>query len=168
VKSFVNLRDGSAWSGGGRLRQLAVAAPALFMLALAAAVFLGTSELRIWRGVTPGPRFFPLILAGSGALLAVLLLIAQWRGAEAAVLDLPDRYGAIQVGATVAVLAGFGLLVPLMGMVLAAGLFTLVMLLAVQRQRLLPSLVAAVIVALGMQLVFVQWLKVALPAPAFL
>jgi hypothetical protein len=40
------------------------------------------------------------------------------------------------------------------------------MLLLVLRQRLLASLVAAVLVALGLQVIFVLWLNVALPPPS--
>jgi hypothetical protein len=44
----------------------------------------------------------------------------------------------------------------------------LAMLLLVLRQRLVPSLVATAVVALGLQLIFVAWLKVALPPPGFM
>jgi hypothetical protein len=144
------------------------ALPAMFMLALAALVVLGTSELRMWRGVTPGPRFFPALLAGTGAFLALALLVSQWRGSDVGALELPDRYGAKQVAATLAALVAFVAGCPILGMVPMVGLFTLVMLLVVLRQRVLSSVTAAVLVAMGIQVVFVQWLKVALPAPFFL
>jgi putative tricarboxylic transport membrane protein len=149
-----------------RPHKLAAALPALFMLGLAGVVYLGTSELRIWRGITPGPRFFPVILAGIGALLAVLLLFAQWRGTDAATTALPDRYGARQVAATVLALLLLAYGSPLVGMVPMVALFVFAMLLLVLRQRLLPSLAAAVLVALGLQVIFVHWLKVALPPPS--
>jgi hypothetical protein len=83
-----------------RPHALIAALPALFMLGLACAVYLGTAEHRIWRGITPGPRFFPVILAGTGALLAVLLLVGQWRGTDLGSLELPGGHGARQVAAT--------------------------------------------------------------------
>lgn len=149
-----------------RPHKLVAALPALFMLGLAGVVYLGTSELRIWRGITPGPRFFPVILAGIGALLGVLLLLAQWRGTDASTMDLPDRYGARQVAATLLALVVLAYGSPLVGMVPMVALFVFAMLLLVLRQRLLASLVAAVLVALGLQVIFVLWLNVALPPPS--
>jgi putative tricarboxylic transport membrane protein len=149
-----------------RPNRLAAALPPLFMIGLSAAVWFGTSELRIWRGITPGPRFFPMILAGIGALLGVLLLLAQTRGTDAGVTELPDRHGARQVGATLVALFLLALGSPVLGMVPMVALFVLAMLLLVLRQRLLASLSAAVLVALGLQLIFVQWLGVALPPPS--
>lgn len=153
---------------GRRPHALLAALPALFMLGLACAVYLGTAELRIWRGITPGPRFFPLILAGTGALLAVLLLVGQWRGTDLGSLELPSRHGARQVAATILALGLLALGSPLVGMVPMVALFVLAMLLLVLRQRLVPSLAATAVVALGLQLIFVTWLKVALPPPGFL
>ena len=147
----------------GPLRALLMAAPALFMIGLSALVFVGTSELRIWRGITPGPRFFPIILASVGVLLGVLLLVSQWRGTDAGMLDLPGRYGAQQVGAIIVLLVLFAAGTPIIGMVPMVAVFALATLLLVMRQRLLPSLTAAAIIALGIQVVFVQWLSVALP-----
>jgi uncharacterized membrane protein len=142
---------------------LIIALPALFLLALAALVWFATAELRIWRGVTPGPRFFPMILAIAGALIALLLLLGQWRGREEASLDLPDRHGARQVAITVAALVAVAAGAPLLGMMPMIALFVFGLLLLVLRQRLVPSLAATAIVALGLQLIFVAWLGVALP-----
>jgi hypothetical protein len=136
------------------------------MLGVAGVVYLGTSELRMWRGITPGPRFFPAILAGIGALLGVLLLLSQWRGTDRGMAELPDRYGARQVAATLLALVAFALGTPLLGMVPMVALFVFAMLLVVLRQRPLASLVAAALVALGLQVIFVQWLAVALPPPS--
>jgi putative tricarboxylic transport membrane protein len=142
---------------------LIAALPALVLLALAAIVWFATAELRIWRGVTPGPRFFPMILAIAGAAIALLLLLGQWRGRGEESLDLPDRHGARQVAITIAALVALAAGTPLLGMVPMVALFVLGMLLLVLRQRLLPSLAATAIVAIGLQLIFVSWLDVALP-----
>lgn len=142
---------------------LLAALPALFLLALSALVWFATSELRLWRGVTPGPRFFPMLLAIAGALIAVLLLLGQWRGRDEAALDLPDAQGARQVAITIAALVALAAGSPLIGMVPMVALFVLAMLLPVLRQRLVPSLAATAIVALGLQFIFVTWLDVALP-----
>ena len=142
---------------------LLAALPALFLLALAAIIWFATAELRIWRGVTPGPRFFPMILAITGAAIALLMLLGQWRGREPANLDMPDRQGAQRVAITIAALVALAAGTPLLGMVPMVALFVLGMLLLVLRQRLVPSLAATAIVALGLQLIFVTWLDVALP-----
>lgn len=149
-----------------RPHPLVVALPAFFMLGLAGLVYAGTSELRMWRGVTPGPRFFPAILAGIGASLGVLLLLSQWRGTDRGATELPDRHGARQVASTLVALIVFALGTPLFGMVPMVALFVFAMLLVMLRQSLLASLVAAVLVALGLQAIFVQWLGVALPPPS--
>lgn len=139
------------------------ALPALFLLALAALVWFATAELRIWRGITPGPRFFPLILAIAGGLVAVLMLAGLWRGRDGASLDLPDADGARRVAITIAALLALAAGTPILGMVPMVAIFVLGMLLLVLRQRLVPSLGATAIVALGLQLIFVLWLDVALP-----
>jgi putative tricarboxylic transport membrane protein len=142
---------------------LLAALPALFLAALAAIVWFATSELRLWRGVTPGPRFFPMLLAIAGGVIALLLLLGQWRGREEASLDLPDRHGLKQVAITIAALVALAAGTPVIGMVPMVAIFVLGMLLLVLRERLLPSLFATAIVALGLQAIFVMWLDVALP-----
>jgi hypothetical protein len=139
------------------------ALPALVLLALSALVWFATAELRIWRGITPGPRFFPMILATAGVAVALLLLLGQWRGREDASLDLPDRHGLRQVAITIAALLALAAGTPWVGMVPMVALFVLGMLLLVLRQRVLPSLAATAIVAIGLQLIFVTWLDVDLP-----
>lgn len=149
------------------MRRLLLAAPAIFMAALAVAIIAGTSGLRLWDGVTPGARFFPMGLALIALALSLALLAAQRQGADPAEPSLPDRAGAIQVGATAVALLGFGLCVPVIGMVPAVALFMLVLLLAIQRARLAPSLLATGIVTAGIELIFVRGLSIPLPAPLF-
>ena len=150
-----------------RMHGALAAAPAFFMIILSGAVFLGTAELRMWRGITPGPRFFPALLASAGVTLGVLLLIGRWRGTDPATLDLPDRFGAMRVAATAALLVVFAAGTPVVGMMPMVAVFTLAMLFLVLRQRLLASLAATLLITLGIQLVFVQWLKIALPSANF-
>lgn len=86
------------------------AVPAIFVIALAAAIMIATSGLTFWDGFTPGPRFFPGWLSGAGALLAVMLLITQRRGTDVATLDLPDARGFRTVMFTIAGLLALALL----------------------------------------------------------
>ena len=149
------------------MRRVLLAAPAVFMAGLGVAVIAGTAGLPLWDGMTPGARFFPMGLALIALALSLALLAAQRRGADPAEPSLPDATGAYRVGATAAALIGFGLCVPVIGMVPAVALFMLVLLLAVQRARLAPSLLATVIVTAGIELIFARGLSIPLPAPLF-
>ncbi len=148
--------------------RLLAAIPAIFMLALAASVMIGTAGLNYWDGFTPGARFFPGWLAGAGAVFSILLLVTQWRGTDPGVVELPERQGTAKVLATMAGLVGLALLSPTLGMVPAVALFMLFLLLAVLRAPLLPSLLTTLIVAVGIQGIFGLWLGVPMPTPFFL
>ncbi len=94
-------------------------------------------------------------------------MIGRWRGTDAPTLDLPDRLGATKVAATAALLMVFAAGVPVFGMIAMVAVLTLSMLLFVLRQRMLASLTATLLITLGIQLIFVQWLKIALPSATF-
>jgi hypothetical protein len=141
------------------------AVPALFILALAAAVFFGTAGLNYWDGATPGARFFPAALALAGTLVALLLLWAQARGFERVDVEPLARDGALRVGATFAALVALAAGVPAVGFVPMLAVFVLAVLLVILRQRLVPSVAASVIVAGFVHIVFVRWLAVPLPMP---
>jgi hypothetical protein len=141
------------------------AVPALVILALAAAVFLGTAGLNYWDGPTPGARFFPAALAIAGTVVALLLLWAQWRGYERVEIEPLARDGGIRVAASVAALVALAAGVQVIGFTPMLAAFVLGMLLVVLRRPLLPSLATALIVAGFVHLVFVRWLSVPLPMP---
>lgn len=142
--------------------------PALFLIGLAILIAIGTSGLRYWDGITPGAAFFPVWLAGAGALLAVILLFQQSRGHSLGDIELPDASGFLRVVMTIAAMIAMGLIAPVIGMVAAVAVFIGFMLVVVLRQALLPSIVTAAVVAGTIELVFVRWLGVALPAIPFL
>lgn len=139
--------------------------PALFMIAAALAVILGTGELAVWDGVTPGARFFPLFVGGVGLALAGILLWQQWRGADTGTVDRPDRPSFVRVALTVAGLIALAAGAPLIGLVPMLAVFSLFILLVVLRQRVLPSVITAVVITGGTYLIFVRMLAVSLPAP---
>ncbi len=143
------------------------AVPAIFMICLATGVMLGTTGLSFWDGFTPGARFFPGWLSGAAVLLSAALLVTQWRGTDAGQPDLPEPGGAVRVLAAIAGLVTLALLVPLIGMVPAAALFMLYLLLIVMRAALVPALVTTAIVTVGIEVVFARLLAVPLPAPLF-
>jgi len=139
--------------------------PALFMLLVAALVFLGTSGLSLWEGPTPGPRFFPVTLSIAGAALALLLLFAQIRGLETVVTDFPNRTGAIRVMGAIVALVLLALGVKLIGFVPALAVFVVAVLWGLLRQPVQPSLWTAAVVAGFVHFIFVRWLSVPLPMP---
>ena len=139
--------------------------PALFMIVVSLAVILGTGELAVWDGFTPGARFFPLFVGGFGLLLAAILLWQQWRGADTILIDRPDRQSIMRVALTVAALVAMAVGAPVVGLVPMLAVFSLFILLVVLRQRFLPSVVTTAVIAGGTYLIFVQMLAVPLPAP---
>jgi hypothetical protein len=141
------------------------AVPALFMIAAALAVILGTAGLAVWDGFTPGARFFPLFVGGIGLILAVLLLWQQWRGTDSGTVDRPDRPALARVGLTVVGLVTLAAGAPAVGLLPMLALFALFILLVVLRQKPAPSLLTTLVIAGGVHLVFVRWLAVPLPAP---
>lgn len=139
-------------------------APALVMLGLSATVFAGTTDLPYWVDFTPGPAFVPRWVAGTGALLSVILLIQAWRAGGSARPDWPEKAGAIRVGLTT---AGLILCVPLAdvaGFIATTFVFMVVMMIGFLRRKIVPSLLTAVFTAGLIFFVFRWWLKVPLPA----
>jgi hypothetical protein len=145
--------------------RLLKAVPSLFMIAAALAVMLGTADLSVWDGFTPGARFFPLVVGTVGLILSALLLWQQSRGADRGELDLPDRPGFVRVVLTVVALVGLAAGAPLIGLVPMLVLFCGFLLIVVLHQRPMPSIATALGIALGTHLVFARWLSVPLPAP---
>lgn len=139
--------------------------PGLFLIALSLGVILGTRGLAVWDGFTPGARFFPLVVGGLGLLLAALLIWQQWRGTDPGQIDRPDRAALVRVGLTIVALSALALGAPRIGMVPMLAVFSLFILLVVLRQRFLPSIVTAAVIAGGTHLVFARLLAVPLPAP---
>jgi hypothetical protein len=143
------------------------AAPGALMIVLAGLVLAGTWSLTAWDGFTPGPGFFPRIVATAGFALGVADLIVSRGGSSDPAAGL-DGGGWWRVGSTIFALAAVAVLTPALGMSPAIGLFTLFMLTAGLRRPLVASLATAVGVAVALELIFVSWLGVPLPRPFFL
>ncbi len=139
-------------------------APAVIMLGLSAIVFVGTLELPYWADFTPGPAFLPRWIAGAGVLLSVILLFHAWRAGGAGKPEWPDKAGAIRVGLTTAGLILCVPLAPYVGFIAAGFLFMVGMMVGILRRKLVPSLLTAAFTGGLLYVVFVWWLKVALPA----
>jgi putative tricarboxylic transport membrane protein len=148
--------------------RLVEAVPAVFLIVLSMLVLFGTTDLVYWAGITPGPRFFPVWIAGVGIALSIALLVQLHRGTDSGTTDLPERGAFARVALATAAMAAFVVAMPLIGVVPAVVVFMMFILLVVLGQRAIPSAAAAAIVAGAIEIVFVQSLKIALPPIPFL
>ncbi len=138
-------------------------ATACVMLALSAIVLGETWGLGYWAEFAPGSAFAPVWVAGAGVVLSVLLLVEALRGGDDEPADLPSRPAMLRVLGT---LAGLWLVIvatPLLGLLTAATLFIVYLLLVVLRQPVLPSLFATAATMGLVAGIFVGWLNIALP-----
>jgi putative tricarboxylic transport membrane protein len=141
-------------------------ATALILLALSAGAVVSTSHLAYWDEFAPGTAFIVRWVAVAGALLGLLLLVQALRS-PSSVVDWPDAGGALRVGAGIVALIAFLLVVPVLGTAVTASLFMLALLLVVQRQKLVPSLIATVLTVALIEGVFDIWLGVGFPKGVF-
>lgn len=144
------------------------AAPAVFLIIVSALVLFGTTNLSYWVEITPGPRFFPVWIAGTSILLSVVLLVQLQRGTDTGSTEQLESGAFVRVVLTVAAMVIFALAAPLVGMVVSVVAFMLFVLVGVLRQRLWSSTIATVIIAGAIELIFVRTLNIALPPSPFL
>ena len=67
------------------------ALPAIFLIIVSSVVLVGTADLNYWEEITPGPRFFPIWLAGISIALSLALLFQLFRGTDTGETELPSR-----------------------------------------------------------------------------
>ena len=142
-------------------------ATAVFILALAALVVVGTSDLPYWSDTTPGPAFAPRWVALAGAVIAALLLLYTLRRTDHEAVEWPHGEAMRRVLLAGASLWLFLFLLPVLGFVVASTLFMLSLLLAVQRRSLVPSLITTFVTVAGTYGVFGLWLAIDLPKGPF-
>ena len=138
------------------------AIPALLNRALSAGIAVGTRGRCLWGATPPGPAFLPVWLAVAGVALFVLRLVEARRFGGAQV-HWPDKGALARVATVLGGLVAVPLLAPVVGLVLALGMFVAFLLLAVLRQPLWPSVVAVSITVGLVYAIFVGWLGVPLP-----
>lgn len=136
---------------------------ALAMLALAFVVGLGSRELTFWDGFSPGDRFMPLIIACVTAILALLYFREAGRRLPDEPAPWPKGGSATRVSAIAIAIIGFAVAAPWLGFVTATAAFVGVVLVAVLKRPVLPSLLAVAITTLIVHGVFVAWLGIRLP-----
>lgn len=144
---------------------------------VASSVFLAFFCATIWLSVSlpfidelgPGPGFFPIWLAGIGALLSVLLIVETARvpvePSEAGLM--PDRAALFRVGAIIVMLAVGALVLDWLGWRITALIVTGLLLPALGARSpivVVPFVLAA---SFGVFHVFYYWLKVPLPIGSF-
>jgi hypothetical protein len=148
--------------GDPTLKKLDIIA-ALALLGLSALVAVATWDLPYWARFTPGPAFASLWVAGTGALIAAILLVQALRSSGDRPADWPDAGGGRQVLFGAAALWLLFLCLPWLGTALSSLLFMLLFLLAVVRRPVVPSIVTSVLTVAVVEAVFGLWLKIGLP-----
>lgn len=148
------------------MRRIEVAAAGI-MLFLAAVVILATSDLHYWTGVGPGNRFVPIWISVIVAVLALMLIRDALRRRDDRPVEWPDRAGALRVGGTFVAICALPYVVDYLGFVLSIAAFMAVMLLALLRCRLAPSLLTVAIASGVIYTVFISWLSIPLPKGVF-
>jgi putative tricarboxylic transport membrane protein len=136
---------------------------ACVMLALSAVVFAATRDQPYWADFAPGSAFAPLWVALAGAAVSIALIVGALRRQSNPPADWPDRQGLQRVALTAAGLWGVVIVAPVLGLIPAAVLFMLFLLLLVVRRRLVPSLITTAITGALVYGVFSAWLGIAFP-----
>ncbi len=132
---------------------------ALAVLSLVAITDLrNTTNLVFWDRSGPGPSWLPFTLAGILLLLSLPLIFSRSRTE-------PGQLGASPPGTVkfVVLVLALAWAFPIVGGLLSLALFVVVEMIWVERQRLLTSLVAAVVCTVIVWAVFVSLLGIPLP-----
>ena len=143
--------------------RLTDAAPAVLMLGLSVVIVTATLSLGVWDGFTPGPAFFPILIALFASVLALQLLVRAFRATADEACDWPDPAVLRTVGSVYGTLIAFFVVTPYLGMVPAIVGFLLIVMVGILRQPLIGSVVAASVTTGLIYLVFVLWLALPLP-----
>lgn len=141
----------------------------LVLLALAAAVVYGALQLRYYTSLGPGPGFFSFWLGLALGLLALAMILQTLRGVpEQLPYDfLPDRAGALRMGAIVLSLLAATLLMERLGFCLTMLLVLVFLLRSLGGFGWIATAITALTGSFGIYYVFVKWLLVPLPAGIF-
>ena len=148
------------------MQRLEIATASIF-LCLCVVVVVSMWDQPYWSDFAPGSSFLPNWVAGLGAVFAVVQIVVSARQRESEPGDWPDKSGARRVVMTVCGLWIFVALLPWLGTAISATIFMLGLLLVVQRQRLLPSLVTTIVTVGMIEVIFILWLDIRLPRGVF-
>jgi putative tricarboxylic transport membrane protein len=139
---------------------------ALLLLALSVAFVVVGRRYPYWGENGPGSGFFPFWLGLAMGVLAVLLFVGAARPGRPDAGWLPAGRGRRRLVAVIGLTVAFVALLDRVGMILGTALFLLVVLRFVEGYSWHRSAGVALGAAAACYLVFVQWLRVPLPAGA--
>ena len=144
---------------------------------VASLVFLAIFCATAWQSVSlplidelgPGPGFFPLWLAGIGAVLSIILVVQTARAPADAPSEglIPDRDAMFRIVSVVVMLAIGALALDWLGWRLTALIVTGVLLPALGARSPLVIVPFVLAASFGVFHVFYYWLKVPLPIGTF-
>jgi hypothetical protein len=135
---------------------------AVVLVAFGVVALEQASKLRIGSVVKPGPGFFPVVLAGAFTQVCLALAVAAFRSrvrADAA----PSSLSYPKMGATIAALFVYALLLERVGFVVSTFALLLFFFRGLERQRWTVALAGSIVTACVTYLVFKVWLHVQLP-----
>lgn len=140
----------------------------LAMLAICVALLIAGVNLVYWDGYAPASGFAPVWVAISGIVLATLMFfdIGSGAGIEEP-SPMPGRAEFKRVIMTTSALWLFVALVPWAGMILAALVLMLFMLIVVLERPVLVSVLTAAFTTALVYVIFIVWLRVQLPRGIF-
>jgi len=145
------MRYGDCWAGS--------------LVAVIGAISVAAAwPLERWSDFGPGPGFFPLLLGTGLILTGTVVGITGWLGRKSA----RPSNGSFRKPLLVAgVMAGYLVLLEIVGFALATGLFLFALLYWIESRSAWQALLLAIFVTLGVHLVFVTFLKTSLPPGIF-
>ena len=137
------------------------------MLVLCLLAVWQSSLLALTDKLGPGPGFFPFWLSLIGTVFSAVLLVGVIRapaddGQGEPVL--PDRYGALRIGAIIGTLAVTTLLMEVLGFQLAMLGFNVALLVSLGERRWIAIALFSLAGSFGVHYVFTRWLDALLPA----
>lgn len=142
--------------------------PAAFVLSLSALIVQQTYHLQYYGETSPGPAFFPFWLAGAGLVLFVFEFLDARALGNNTDTNFPDRPGMIRVLLAFGGLCLFPVLSPLIGMLPTCALYMAFLLLIVLRQGIGASALTIAVTVGILDIIFIRWLGIALPAFPFI
>ncbi|MGO4387828.1 tripartite tricarboxylate transporter TctB family protein [Microvirga sp. 2YAF29] len=135
--------------------------------AVALVIILGTAGLEFWSGISPGPRFMPILVGTAILVLSALYMYEVNQHATDAAIDFPTGSDGRRIIFIALAIIAFALIAVPLGIIVAAFVFILVTLLLILRQPLLPSLLASIVTIGVIYSIFVAWLDLRLPVGIF-
>ncbi len=141
----------------------------LMLLVLFAFAIWQSIGLSLHDDLGPGPGFFPIWLAGIGAVLSVLLILETARGPADKPGEslLPEREALFRIMSVIVVLVAGAAVFDWLGWRLTALAVSLLLLPALGARSLLAVIPFSLAASFGVFHVFYHWLKVPLPIGTF-